>query len=378
VSVEARLASNGDGPLQWVAGVYWLDDHQHGVSDVGTSLAFLSRRAFDKLDLTSSAAFAQASFALTPGFRLVGGARYTSDDKSMDGNLYNVSRTNGAPLTTPIHVFGDKTFTNTSYKAGVEYDVAPEHMVYANISTGYKAGGFNAGTPPNTYEPEKIKAYTAGSKNTFMDRRIVLNVEGWYWDYENVNQFQFGLANAPVGVANVQLLTYNAAKLISKGVELQSQFAVGENGRFTLNAAYTDSTFDDFKFPAFVFGPFNIAASDFSGRQNTSAPRWSGNIGYQQRFPFAKGDAVIADVSTQIQSSEFITVAAVPGVQRDGRSVSDASLTYQAPAQRWQIQAWVKNIEDEPVWAWGGNGPAGLWADPGAPRTYGVTARANF
>ena len=39
--------------------------------------------------------------------------------------------------------------------------------------------------PHPTYEPEKITAYTLGSKNRFLDDRLQLNAEAFYWKYRN-------------------------------------------------------------------------------------------------------------------------------------------------------------------------------------------------
>ena len=56
-------------------------------------------------------------------------------------------------------------YSAVTYKAGVEFDLSAASLLYAQISTGYKAGGFNTSAmPPGTYDPEKLTAYALGPK----------------------------------------------------------------------------------------------------------------------------------------------------------------------------------------------------------------------
>jgi iron complex outermembrane receptor protein len=64
-------------------------------------------------------------------------------------------------------VKGTYSAKRLNYKAGVEFDVAPQNMLYASVVTGFKSGGqSNADIDP--YKPEDVTAYTIGSKNRFL------------------------------------------------------------------------------------------------------------------------------------------------------------------------------------------------------------------
>ncbi len=373
-SLEARLTSNGATRLQWVAGLFYLHDHQSGMTDLGVTTFNYAQTTYSKLDLGTYAAYGQATYRVTSKFHILGGLRYTHDQKDMAGALSLVSLS-FTPLAPGPPIFGSLVYNNVSYKAGIDYDVASDHLLYANVATGYKAGGFNPGTPPNTYKPEHMTAYSIGSKNMFLRHRVLLNIEGWYWDYRNVDQYQFGMAN-PFG--NIQLLTYNAAKLVSKGIEAQMEFALAGGGRLSLAPAYTDATFQSFSLPAFIFGPFDIPASNLAGTPDQFAPRWSANLGYQQRIHLKNGATLVGMISSQLKTSETITATPVLGYRVPGTSVTDLSLTYQSASHPWSIEAWVKNVENTPLLVWGGNTPAGFWGHVASPRTFGVTLRAWF
>src|SRR5271167_3647116 len=60
---------------------------------------------------------------------------------------------------------GEATWKNFSWKVGLEADAARDSMLYANVSTGYKAGGLNEGLSSPPYRPEELTAFALGSKN---------------------------------------------------------------------------------------------------------------------------------------------------------------------------------------------------------------------
>src|SRR5690606_2279521 len=49
--------------------------------------------------------------------------------------------------------------------AGVQFDVAPDVMLYANYSMGFKAGGFSTTSTASTFGPEEVDAYEIGMKS---------------------------------------------------------------------------------------------------------------------------------------------------------------------------------------------------------------------
>lgn len=72
-----------------------------------------------------------------------------------------------------------KTFKKFTYRAGVEFDLAPQSLLYASYETGFKSGGFFASAIDPVYQPETIDAITIGSKNRFLDNKLQLNIEAF-------------------------------------------------------------------------------------------------------------------------------------------------------------------------------------------------------
>jgi iron complex outermembrane receptor protein len=84
------------------------------------------------------------------------------------------------------------------FRVGTEYDVTKENMLYATLSSGHKAGGFNDSFPnpddPENYltpgyGPETAYALEVGSKNEFFGRRLRVNASAFAYMYKNL-QFQ--------------------------------------------------------------------------------------------------------------------------------------------------------------------------------------------
>ena len=248
-SLEVRLVSPAGRKIDYIIGAYYfdenIDDDVHNTS--GSQAAFQLTRTSTR----SPAAYGRLTFNATDTLRITGGIRYTQEKKSFSAetrtlalsctipaasggcpnvallpytttfdaqptrpsaNLATVAIANGGLVrridTAPTGQLKDNKAT---YRGAVEFDVAPRSLLYASIETGYRAGGFN---PDAAYGPETITAYTIGSKNRFLDNRLQLNIEGFYWEY-NDQQLSFLGINS---VGAVGLLTRNIGKSIAKGI----------------------------------------------------------------------------------------------------------------------------------------------------------------
>ena len=174
-SHELRLASTGKSDLTWVAGLYLFNEkgnidatftnpvlaNQFGPGNPGV------RFIQDPVNSKSTAVFGQATYSVTPALRLTAGLRTTSDEKSRDGRTTNLAATFNAPsLVNKAKV----SYNQSTWKLGADYDLARNVLVYANVATGYKAGGYFDGSNAagnNTYRPELLTSMEAGIKGRF-------------------------------------------------------------------------------------------------------------------------------------------------------------------------------------------------------------------
>jgi len=65
-------------------------------------------------------------------------------------------------------------------------------MVFTSYARGYKGGGFNPSVDemqfpgiPKNFKPEYVNAFELGTKNRLLDNRLVANLTGFFYDYQN-------------------------------------------------------------------------------------------------------------------------------------------------------------------------------------------------
>ena len=84
-------------------------------------------------------------------------------------------------------------WSELSGRIGLDWQVNENSMVYGFYSRGYKPGGFNPAIPPAfqatssfTFDSEEVGSIEIGTKNTFMDGRLMLNGAFFLYDYSGL------------------------------------------------------------------------------------------------------------------------------------------------------------------------------------------------
>jgi iron complex outermembrane receptor protein len=421
-SLEARLSNEGDR-LKWVLGGFYFNEHQSNTDGrpLQEVLQGVTTQNAEDMDLhiRSYAAFGEATFKVTDRFRITGGLRYTYERKLINGTLVNYSFPNMAPppacslgTFTPdspyaplfcriaIPLVNRLTFNSVTYKAGVEFDVAPRSMAFANVSTGFKSGGYFQAPPPNTFKPEKLTAFVAGLKNRFLDNRLQVNLELFYWRYADHQESYVGPTSVP---GFYSFVTVNAGRAKSYGADLDVLFRPTSQDELTLKLQYNKSRYDSFSFenPSAIFGPpvtgcavgplqSGFQQVDCSGMPLMRAPLWAGTAGYSHTFDLGQSGKLTASVDTQFESGSFRSPAFLQAARQDAYAIGNADLTYTTEDGKFLISGFVHNIWNEAVYDYLFRSPFVSPANPLAnpdgaftgairpPRTYGAKVRVNF
>jgi iron complex outermembrane receptor protein len=185
-NLELRLSGQSDF-IDWVAGAFYFegDGITHAVNNSPQS-AFLKRQNI-KYTPKSRAVFANMTIKPIEGLGITLGGRYSHDEKNVD--FSNVLDTN--PTPGPGDTFFEiKPSTNRfDWKAGVDYHVTEDVMVYASASTGARLPGYN--TRPqqpsqvSSFGGDETLAYELGVKADLLDRRLRVNAAAFYTDYKS-------------------------------------------------------------------------------------------------------------------------------------------------------------------------------------------------
>lgn len=299
-SLEVRL-STSTGPVDWIFGAYYFDEEVSGLASFNQQ-SLQSTQTINSSTSESTALFARGTFNVTNELRLVGGVRWTKDEKGFDGvanQFINLCTTYvpvfpggpaipncaggpaipagatveetlaqidpallpaGAPVAgagpvpygfsgnllmiNPTVLDRSQTTEEFTYRAAVEYDITPDSLLYVSYETGYRSGGFSLANGHEQYDPEFLDAFTIGSKNRFMEDRLQLNAEIFHWEYEDQQASHLGIDTS----GNNAFFTENIGSSTIDGFELDLLFAATESTRLRANLQYLKNEIDEYSY----------------------------------------------------------------------------------------------------------------------------------
>jgi iron complex outermembrane receptor protein len=305
----------------------------------------------------SQAVFAQGTFHVTDDLRATAGARYTSDEKDMVQSW----RINISPSGCD-NLKQDEKWSEATWKVGADYDVTEDVLLYGSVSRGFKAGGFNGGSCGNEYDPEELLAYEVGLKTVFADRRVQLNLAGFYYDYDDYQARLF-----IGGSARIE----NAVKATVQGAE--AEFLIRPFGGFEIDGSvsWLDGEFDQY----LSDNPMTPATTliDLKGNQLLRSPEWSYNVGAQYTFELSEFGSLTARYELASKDDYYISIFNDDFTVVDSYTIQNFRLIW-SDGRKWQVQAFVENLSDEEylealLISPSVGGALGMWA---LPRTWGV------
>lgn len=379
-SQEFQIASVDSKPLQWIIGVYGLKDKlderysQYYTSSTATAA---DTTGITKLDVTSYAAYAQASHYVIPDrLRLTGGIRYTYEKK--DFGITNFSYPRAGGVVTGASSEGAPTYKKTIWKAGADFFVTPDNMLYVSASTGFRSGGINNNSAnsaiPFSFGPENVRAWEIGSKNRFMGGKVQLNLSAFDYRFKDL---QVTILNQATNLSYIQ----NAGKAHSRGFDAALDLAPVRGLHLNGSATYLEAEFDRYTRPNDFYTATNgdPRLIDFAGNAIPMSARWkfTGNAYYDAEIP---GIGTITPLVSWLHSSSYYTLDYNTVIDRQKPyDKIDLRLSWRQEGARFGIQAFVENLTDVAVLnrsVLGNNQRIQQSFQP--PRTYGVKFSADF
>jgi len=217
-------------------------------------------------------------------------------------------------------------------------------------------------------QPSKLVSYSTGTKFRFLDNRLEVNNEVYFYNYKDLLIAPFD--DNPAHYGNT---FYNANKTEIYGDELDIQFLITSNDQLHLNFNYNHARAIDFIVGA---PPVN-----YGGLQLIEAPDGVGNLGYRHTFTLQDGASVVFNADTHYENGFWGTFDHAPTTHQPAFTMTDVNLTYHAPDDKWNVGLWGRNLENSAVigpGAYVGAGTIGgvYWVLP--PRTYGVRLGVNW
>ena len=355
-SHEMRVSTKGSGPLRAQGGLYYFREQSRQLAEF-RDLELLGLPHYYTFPMnptiaTSRALFGQATYSMAARLRATLGARYSHDDKLRNGST-NFQQGPEFNSATDLRLLNAASLSShkSTWRLGVEADLAPSSLLFATVSTGYKAGGFNDGclagssasgiacpvqvaVPASAliYQPETLTSYEAGVKTRFWGNKASVNATVFHYDYANLQ-----LSGVAVILGAPRYVTTNAGVAMVDGLEVDGQLALGALDRISYALSLLDAHYASYT-------PDGVHS--WAGRKLDRSPRMTVSLGYDHTFRFDAA-RVKAGVFSRYSSRYLIGVPSqLIEYQVPSRTQSDVNVSYLPAQAHWSLHAYVKNIEN--------------------------------
>lgn len=367
-SQELRLASDFSGAFNFLVGAYYL--HATGSGSVNTfvpanrTLGPIATAVTSNSVVDSYAAFGEVYIDITPTLSILGGIRYTTDDKRIT--------TASGTFALPAPFNGAASFDAVTGRASIQWQPTERNSVYFTFSRGFKSGGFNPGnvaTP--TFSSEFISAYEIGSKNELFDRMLTLNAAIFRYDYSNLivgNLVGTLATNVNIPSSRVQGFELELVARPMPGLRLE-----GALGLLDTEVRSNFLSSDPSRGGAFF---------QLQGNQLPNAPRRTLKLAAEYTADVGNDWSVRPRIDFYSQSGFFAREFNVGADRVRGWSQLDASIQVANDAQRWNLTLFVKNLldNDDITFLETNSNLVGSFRSAFLldPRTFGVAMRVGF
>lgn len=380
-SQEFRIESPVTDRFSWVAGLYYFREIIDSTNGAGGQFAvaggapnantiILIADAGRTTDAYS--AFGQGELKVTDKLSLILGARYTNEES----RVRKFQPTGRQALgISPINITTGGEDKEWSGTAKVTFAPMEDVMLFAGYSRGFKASGFNlnaGGVNDITAAPEFVDAFEAGIRSEWFDRRFRLNATVFQYDYTDLQRSTFIV---PPGGGLTTVAFGNAGAVESSGYEIETQ--VRATDELTIGGTFSQV---DAKFVNYLERLGNGTIVNRSGNTPARTPEnaWSAYLDYSRDI----GSFVMEfRADWQYRDETFVQDSNVTTLKTDKVNLGNVRLSLAPEGGRWEVAAFVRNVTDEKyiVSMTSATGAvAGVGADLGAPRVYGVQVRVDF
>ncbi|PQM29648.1 TonB-dependent receptor [Sphingopyxis lindanitolerans] len=238
-----EIKINGEllnGRINFVTGLYYMDERNKtdyaGVFTLSPALTILLNDDIIRNNTTAYAGYAQADFNITDAITLTAGIRYTDETKSFHVSDNRASCNDGtieATCLNDANLFGpsgeaiptSQTTKIWTPRFAVNIKPTEDILLFASATRGFKSGGWNArATTPSQllpFGPEKVWSYEGGIKSEWFDRKVRVNLTGYWSDVTSLQTPSAFIA--PNG--SITFITRNFADYRNYGVEGELTFA---------------------------------------------------------------------------------------------------------------------------------------------------------
>jgi iron complex outermembrane receptor protein len=359
-SHELRLSSLPESAVQWVLGVYNYNSDTHRTDTLVLDIGGAGTEVFTQdAQLKSYAVYGDATMPIGERFALIGGLRYSKDEKD-----YEVDALAGDSLFRAEELFdvtASKSFDAVTWRVGANFQPDANNLFYAMVSRGFKSGGFQdlpatAEEAADPFDPEFATQYEVGQKSTFLGGTLIWNNTLYWMDYTDLQTRR----TLPSGA----VVTDNAGAATIKGYETYLSWRPFDGARLVASYGYTDARFDEYEAEPGV---------SYAGNQIARVPEHKVVLSPSYDWSLAGGGSVRFAVDYRYESGIWDDNSNEGAEHRPPTNFYDGRIIYSEPQDRWSVALWGKNLSNEVTRTFQGTFLGANFGAYAPPRTYGVT-----
>jgi iron complex outermembrane receptor protein len=390
-SGEVRLASDLDGPWQFLVGLFHEKQSDVAHENNGTvEIPALNPWGdginevlglFDTTrELKQDAAFGELSYDLSSKLTLTLGARSYRFDRS--NQLVSSGWFTGAPLDAPDVATSSISKSGNTYKANLSYKPSDRALLYTSFSQGFRLGRPATGLIPEicdsngdgvvdgsnvtiastrVIDSDTLDNFELGGKFTLLDGRLVVDASVYRANWKGLP------TNARATCRDLgYFYVANAGEATSKGFEIQTSYRLTRALKLDLGGSYTNAELS-------VAVPTLDAVA---GDRLPGSPKVNASLGIQYDTDIA-GRAAFVRADSAYRGTFFGNLAQTPLTEAGGYVT--ANVRTGVAINSVNVELFVNNLTDASDYVFRGTGNT----DRGygyrlRPRTIGLQMGYNF
>lgn len=321
---------------------------------------------------TSTALFAEANWELTDRLTLTTGGRYSWDKKRLAARAAVFAQQLEGGINPALtwqafdspFAYGDfdryptgvlrerASWKEPTWRASLSYKATQQLFTYFTYSRGYKAGGFNelgtSGVPLiqaqlTPYNPEKADSFELGFKSDMFDRKLQLNIAGFYVTYDDAQrQLLFPFTRSD-GTSFSEIRFINAAKIEVKGIEAEATLVPTDGLTLRGTLGYQDGKYKSFVSPT-------PTARNLVDVPLNRTPKWQGSGSASYDIPVGSIGRITLFGSMTYQGRSLFNFDLnnpLNDAYLDARTLFNASIGFADADDRYSIRLVGQNLTNQ-------------------------------
>ena len=395
-SNETRLTSTGDGPISWIAGLFYtktekslkFSEMMEGLDDYnGIDRAAKGGRVDEGYgeDLSSkyteTAVFGEVAYKATDKWLFTAGGRVFKYD--------DTARSYIKDFTYDL-VDSDKTNTTSAsgkayFKLNASYQVNDNLLSYATLSQGYRRGGINGFRDyrsnkitkvGNEYAPDSTLNKELGLKGFLFDRLLYIETDVYRIDWKNVQTYRSQEVENGFPING----TTNGPDAHTQGFEFSSRLKLNTNWTVSYAAATNSGQFDETKTHCLYENTSGTGCTTWYANDKLGGgAKWKHTFGVRYNNELSNGMYISTGISGR-HVGEVLTnrdTNGVPATTFPAYSLFNANATLSK--DDWELSFWASNlansnaqVSSQPI------GITGARPISAQPRTIGMNLSYQF